>query len=191
MRGGLADCLLAVRRDVKLVAERQPLAQFELDAAPGVGRLEAEHVPLDGTTFGRAAADHAADAVLRHEVEGALRAALDRLPAFDRQPLRRRHQGNLFQRIAAIRHLRRDRVLLPPVRKRLDDRPSRRCSSRARPCTWRSAPPCAAPCPTALASLIGVRPCAKANGRGRWTPRYETFPMYQSPLPEILEGKAA
>jgi hypothetical protein len=29
------------------------------------------------------------DDVFRHEVEGALEAALDRLPAFDRQPLRR------------------------------------------------------------------------------------------------------
>jgi hypothetical protein len=29
------------------------------------------------------------DDVFRHEVEGALGAALDRLPAFDRQPLRR------------------------------------------------------------------------------------------------------
>src|SRR5438552_9818726 len=43
---GLADRLLAARRDVKLVAERQPLAEFEFDAAPSVGRLETEHVPL-------------------------------------------------------------------------------------------------------------------------------------------------
>jgi hypothetical protein len=35
---------------VELVAERQPLAQFELDAPSRVSRLEAEHVPLDGTT---------------------------------------------------------------------------------------------------------------------------------------------
>ena len=46
---------------------------------------------------GRAAADHAADAVFRHEVEGALRATLDRLPAFDLQPLRRRHQRDLLE----------------------------------------------------------------------------------------------
>src|SRR6266478_6454878 len=73
----LADRLLAAGRDVELVAERQPLAQFELDAAPGVSRLEAEHVPFDRTALGRAAADHAADAVLGHEIEGALRSALD------------------------------------------------------------------------------------------------------------------
>ena len=60
-----------------------------------------------------------ADAVLRHEVEGAVRAALDRLPAFDRQTLRPRHQRDLLQRIAAIRHLRRDRVVLALVRERL------------------------------------------------------------------------
>jgi hypothetical protein len=29
-------------------------------------------VPLDGAAFGRAAADHAADAVFRHELEGAI-----------------------------------------------------------------------------------------------------------------------
>src|SRR5712672_2794484 len=46
-------------------------------------------------------------------------AALDRLPAFDRQALRRRHQGDLLQRIAAIRHLRRDREVLALVRERL------------------------------------------------------------------------
>jgi hypothetical protein len=42
---------------VKLVVERQPLAQFELDAALGIGGLEADHVPLDGTALGRAATD--------------------------------------------------------------------------------------------------------------------------------------
>src|SRR5262249_59580720 len=68
---------------------------------------------------GGAAADDAADAVLGHEVEGPLRAALDRLPAFDRQALRRRHQRDLLERIAAIRHLRRDRIVLALVRKRL------------------------------------------------------------------------
>ena len=103
---------------MELVAEREALAEFELDAAPGVGRLKTDHVPLDRTAFGRAAADHAADAVFRHELEGALRAALDRLPAFDRQPLGRRHQSDLLQRIAAIRHLGRDRVVLALVRKR-------------------------------------------------------------------------
>ena len=80
MRGGLADRLLAARRDVEPVAERQPLAEFELDAAPGVSRLEAEHVPLDCAAFARAAADDAADTVFRHELEGALGAALDADP---------------------------------------------------------------------------------------------------------------
>src|SRR5262249_60775169 len=47
------------------------------------------------------------------------RSALYRLPAFDRQPLRRRHERDLFQRIAAIRHLRRDRVVLALMRERL------------------------------------------------------------------------
>src|SRR5215831_16870527 len=71
-------------RDVKLEAQRKPLAELELDAAARIGGPEADHVPLDGAALGRAAADDAADAVLGHEVEGPLRAALDRLPAFDR-----------------------------------------------------------------------------------------------------------
>ena len=36
-------------------------------------------MPLDRTALGRAATDHAVDAVFRHEVEGALGAALGRL----------------------------------------------------------------------------------------------------------------
>jgi hypothetical protein len=68
---------------VELIAERQPLAQFELDAAPSISRLEPDHVPLD-----RAAPGHAADAVFRHEVEGPLGAALAaKQQAWDRQQL--------------------------------------------------------------------------------------------------------
>src|SRR5438132_6162977 len=104
---------------MELEAERETLAELELDAAARVGGLEPGHVPLHRAALGRAAADDAAYAVLRHEIEGAVRAALDRLPAFDRQALRRRHQGDLLQRVAAIRHLRRDRVKLALVRERL------------------------------------------------------------------------
>src|SRR5215469_3434434 len=50
---------------------------------------------------------------------GALGAALDRLPAFDRQPLWRRHRRNLLQRVAAVRHLGRDRPVLALMRKGL------------------------------------------------------------------------
>jgi hypothetical protein len=48
--------------------------------------------------------------VLGHEVESTRRAALDRLPAFDRQALRPRHQRDFLQCVAAIGHLGRDRV---------------------------------------------------------------------------------
>jgi hypothetical protein len=74
---------------------------------------------LDGSALGRAAANHAADAVASQEIEGALGAALDRLPAFDRQPLGRRNQGDLLQGVAAIGHIWRDRVVVPLVRERL------------------------------------------------------------------------
>jgi FtsP/CotA-like multicopper oxidase with cupredoxin domain len=52
--------------------------------------------PYKHTINVKPAADHAANALLGHEVEGAVGAALDRLPAFDRQPFRRRHQGDLL-----------------------------------------------------------------------------------------------
>jgi hypothetical protein len=28
----------------------------------------------------------------------------------------------------------------------------------------------------------------KLTGEGRWTPRYETLPIYESPLPEFAKG---
>jgi len=59
---------------VELVAERQPLAQFELDAAALLALLEAEHVPLDRAAFGRPAAD----AVFRHEISSAAPLAIDK-----------------------------------------------------------------------------------------------------------------
>src|SRR6266849_3389189 len=69
--------------------------------------------------FCRAATDQPLDAVLRHELQCPLAAALDRLPAFDRQPQRPRHDGQLLQIIAAIRHPRWDRVVLAVVRERI------------------------------------------------------------------------
>src|SRR6185437_5582792 len=111
VRRRLADRLLAALGNVELVAERQTLAEFDVDAAPLVGRLEPEHVAFDRAAFGRAAADDAADAVLRHEIEGAVGPALDRLPTLDRQAFRAWDQRDLLQGIAAIGDLRRDRVV--------------------------------------------------------------------------------
>src|SRR5215475_2079923 len=73
--------------------------------------------------------DHAADGVFCHEVESSIGVALNRLPAFDRQPLRRRHQGDLLQGVAAIWHLRRDRVVLAPARERLPSNASKMTST--------------------------------------------------------------
>ena len=75
------------------------------------------HDLVGDAALGRAAADHALDAVLHHEIERAGRAALDRLPAFDRQARGTRHQGQFLQRVAAIRNLGRQRVMLAFVRK--------------------------------------------------------------------------
>ena len=65
--------------------------------------------------LGRAAAHHAVYAVLGHELERAHRTALDRLPALDRQVERSRDEGKLFEGVAAIRHLGRQRVVLALV----------------------------------------------------------------------------
>src|SRR5205814_7577727 len=98
----LADRLLAARRDVELIAEREALAEFELDAAARISGLEADHVPLHRAALGRAAADDPADAVLGHEVKGAVRAALDRLPAFHGQRLGCEPPRYSLKRSAAI-----------------------------------------------------------------------------------------
>src|SRR5262249_36345501 len=70
-------------------------------------------------TLGRATAYHAVYAVLGHELERAHRAALDRLPALDRQIERSRDEGELFEGVAAIRHLGRQRVVLALIREAL------------------------------------------------------------------------
>jgi hypothetical protein len=118
---GAASCIACSQPDaIWNWCQRQPPAEFEADAAVGIGSLAPGLVRFDGTAPGRAAADHAADTVLRHGTEGA-RGAAHRLPVFDRQPLwlRRRHQGDLLQGVAAIRHLGRDRVVFTLVRERL------------------------------------------------------------------------
>lgn len=57
MRRGLAHRLLAARSNVKLVAARQPLAEFEFGAAALISRLKAEHVPLDRDDVAEAGAN--------------------------------------------------------------------------------------------------------------------------------------
>ena len=84
-----------------------------------IRRLEVHHRLVHRAALGRTAADDAANAVLRHEVERALRAALDRLPAFHRQARGPRHQRQFLQRVAAIRHFGRQRVVLALVAERL------------------------------------------------------------------------
>src|SRR6516165_342204 len=71
------------------------------------------------SALGRATPYHALDAVLGHELECAHRAALDRVPALDRQVERPRDEGELFEGVAAIRHVGRQRVVLALMRKAL------------------------------------------------------------------------
>src|SRR5215471_15021124 len=81
--------------------------------------LPVEHDLMHRPTLGRAAAHHAVYAMLGHELEGAHRTALDRLPALDRQLERSRDEGELFEGVAAIRHLGRQRVVLALIREAL------------------------------------------------------------------------
>src|SRR5712691_7808914 len=81
--------------------------------------LPVEHDLMHRPTLGRATAYHALDTVLGHELERAHRAALDRLPAFDRQLERSRDDGELFKGVAAIRHVGRQRVVLALMREAL------------------------------------------------------------------------
>src|SRR6266404_3232601 len=81
--------------------------------------LPVEHDLMHRPTLGRATAYHALDTVLGHELERAHRAALDRLPAFDRQLERSRDEGELFKGVAAIRHVGRQRVVLALIREAL------------------------------------------------------------------------
>src|SRR5258707_5743119 len=81
--------------------------------------LPVEHDLMHRPTLGRATAYHALDTVLGHDLERAHRAALDRLPALDRQLERSRDEGELFEGVAAIRHLGRQRVVLALIREAL------------------------------------------------------------------------
>src|SRR6266571_1636917 len=79
-------------------------------------RLPVEHDLMHRPTLGRATAYHALDTVLGHELERAHRAALDSLPALDWQLERSRDEGELFEGVAAIRHVGRQRVVLALIR---------------------------------------------------------------------------
>src|SRR5215472_13710657 len=81
--------------------------------------LPVEHDLMHSPTLGRATAYHALDTMLGHELERAHRTALDRLPALDRQLERSRDEGELFEGVAAIRHLWRQRVVLALIREAL------------------------------------------------------------------------
>ena len=100
-------------------AETQPLAQFEMLAAPRMRFLPSEDYPVHRPAFGRAAADQSSYPVLCHKIHGPRGAALDRLPAFDREPQRARYHGQFLERVAAIRDLRRQCVILAAMREQL------------------------------------------------------------------------
>src|SRR6202048_3619079 len=115
IRQHLADRLLARLGQIKRHADRQAFAEFEVTAH----RVRNALVGLDRPLRHRcsAAADEAPDAVAQHELDPARAGADYRLPAFDWQVDRARHQGQLLELIAAIGDISGYRVVLALVRK--------------------------------------------------------------------------
>src|SRR5262249_35701329 len=93
---GLAYALLAAVADVEMKAEAHALAECASAAELLARLLPLEPDRVHRAALGRAAADEALNARARHEVERPFAAALDRLPAFDRQAQRPRHQGQFL-----------------------------------------------------------------------------------------------
>src|SRR5262249_55123882 len=102
--------------DVEREADTEVGAQLGLTAGAGMRFPERANGLVAGPAGRRAPADDALDLVLDHEVHRALAGADDGLPAFDGQRLRPRHQRDLAELIAPVRHLGRDRVVLALMR---------------------------------------------------------------------------
>src|SRR5206468_9329630 len=114
-RRDLANRLLASFGEVKMQTELEILTERQLLARPGCGLA----VTRDRSRLHRRrpTADSTLDAMLDHEVEPARVGADNRLPGLDRKMDRARHQRQLFERIAAIRDLRRQGVVLAVMEK--------------------------------------------------------------------------
>ena len=100
-------------------AETQVFAQRQFTPGARVGVPKRLYDAVHCAALCHAAADYPLYPVLRHKVQPARRGALNRLPALHRQPQRARHHRYALQFVAAIRHIRRNRVVLALVRKRL------------------------------------------------------------------------
>ena len=96
-------------------ADDQPPARLHV-VAVAVHRLGPAHDDLVvGAAGDRAAAHDALDVVLGHEVHGPLAAGHHGLPALHGLVLGTRHQGQLLQRVAPVRHFRRNLVVLAVI----------------------------------------------------------------------------
>src|ERR1700732_1885430 len=95
-------------------ADHQVLAKLPVLSGAVSGLLKgSDRAAFQG---GRAAPDGTLDVVLHHEVEPTCRGADHWLPALHWKMDRPRHQREVLQRIAAIRHFRGQRVVLALVR---------------------------------------------------------------------------
>ena len=115
-RRDLAHRALATLREVIEDAEAQALAELVVEPRAVRGVLERVDRLL-GHRRG-AAADEAPDAVLHHEVEAARARAHHGLPRLDGMH-GARHECQLLQLVAAVRNVRRQRVVLALVGERL------------------------------------------------------------------------
>src|SRR5262249_52297690 len=84
----------------------------------GVRLLPGQDHPVHSPTFGGTTAHHALDTVPGHKIHGALRAALNGLPALDWTPQRPGHESQLFEGIATVGNLGRQRVMFALMRER-------------------------------------------------------------------------
>src|SRR5208337_3926067 len=78
-------------------AEAEALAHFQMLADPGMRFLPRQHHPMHRPALGGTAADQTPDPVLGHEIQGPRDAALDRLPALDRQAQRPGYDRQLLE----------------------------------------------------------------------------------------------
>ena len=113
-RRDLESRLLSVG-DVDEEPDAQVLTELQIATRTGIRVPERLDHGMHSTAFGDASANNTFDPMPGHEVQPSRGGALNRLPALDRQVYRTRHQRDLLEGVASVRHLRRDRIVLALV----------------------------------------------------------------------------
>src|SRR5499427_3538333 len=118
LKYGLESPLRFLVRLIHIAPEPQPqvFPELELASVTRMGLLIQVHPALDVLSGG--AQNHTLNAVPRHEIEAPLAATDDWLPGLHWEVEGTRHQGDLLQLIASVRHCRRERIVLALVGER-------------------------------------------------------------------------